>query len=95
MNQDGFVKDAYEQFLDKVSTYQCPVEDSSYFDEANEYELSMKDLGGIFMWHFITVLLALLISVIKYYRRKRQIQRNNNDDDAISTEIEELDGCDT
>ena len=48
MNQDGFVKDAYEQFLDKVSTYQCPVEDSSYFDEANEYELSMKDLGGIF-----------------------------------------------
>ena len=51
--------------------------------------------SSISVWHFITVLLALLISVIKYYRRKRQIQRNNNDDDAISTEIEELDGCDT
>ena len=51
--------------------------------------------SSISVWHFIAVLLALLISVIKYYRRKRQIQRNNNDDDAISTEIEELDGCDT
>lgn len=48
MNQDGFIQDAYEQFLNTISTYQCPLEDSSYFDEANEFELSMKDLGGIF-----------------------------------------------
>ena len=84
MYQDGFIANAYEKFLDSVSTYQCPVEESNYFDDSDEYRLTMKDMGGIFLWHFVTVLIALLVAVGNHFWAKRMENQKNDEEEVRS-----------
>lgn len=88
MYQDGFIANAYEQFLDSISTYQCPVEESNYFDDSEEYRLTMKDMGGIFLWHFVAVLIALLVAVGSHFWEKGQVDIRRNDEDEVRSVTE-------
>lgn len=76
MEYDGFINDAFTHYLDSISTYQCPEDDGSYFDIDETYKLTMKDMGGIFLWHFVAVMFALILAICKYYHRKRKNNTN-------------------
>ncbi|KAL3773108.1 hypothetical protein ACHAWO_008703, partial [Cyclotella atomus] len=55
MNQDGYIEDAVTKFRDSISSYQCPEESDSYLDLDDTFRLTMKDMGSIFLWHFVFV----------------------------------------
>jgi hypothetical protein len=76
MNQDGYIEDAVTKFRDSISSYQCPEESDSYLDLDDMFRLTMEDMGSIFLWHFVFVLMAFLFAVIKYYRRKKLLERS-------------------
>jgi hypothetical protein len=83
MNQDGFIEEAVTKFRDSISSYQCPEENDSYLDLDDTFRLTMKDMGSIFLWHFVFVLIAFLIAVIKYYRRKKLLERISGESNSV------------
>lgn len=88
MNQDGFISDALEQYKASISSYQCPEDTDSYLDLDETFRLTMNDMGGIFLWHFVVVTVALMVAIIsKYLHRHRG--RSVLDEVRIGSDVEE------
>ena len=71
MIEDGFVENAWRDHIAKISQTNCPdqVEINKHID--GKYQLSLKDMAGIFIVHGFLMLTAVSIAVFDRWRRKK------------------------
>ena len=75
MRQDGFIDGAWDAHIEKVATKTCPAVTQSVADsraaKSQGFSLTIKDMGGIFCFHFAMSALALLFAFYQRYQTSR------------------------
>jgi len=78
MTVDGFIRRAWENHLDKISTTTCSaagsVAGSDSEDELNNFSLSIEEMAGIFMLHLALAAVAVLFAYGEQKSRKRKLR---------------------
>jgi hypothetical protein len=71
MRVDGFINEAWDKHLDQTSTNECFAE-NSLVEEDTSGQLSLKNMGGIFIFHAMLTGAALLMAIVaKIYEKSR------------------------
>jgi len=97
MHRDGFIEKAKERLFNSVATHSCPkqAETEASPDAEESSQLTMVDMGGIFLVHGIACVLGLLISYTQrcWDRRTKEhdsgVHQNEITDDYVSIDTEE------
>ena len=76
MRQDGFIDRAWDAHIEKVATKTCPAVTQSFADSraakaSRGFSLTIKDMGGIFCFHFAMSALALLFAFYQRFQQSR------------------------
>lgn len=77
MKADGFLNDAWERHLQVTTTDECVDSDSAIQDPESS-QLTMNNMGGIFIFHFILTGTALIIALLIKCRRRMRKQKSND-----------------
>ena len=62
MQRDHFIDNAFERYVNSVSSRRCPEPEEAPSNEDEVFRLSMLDMGGIFLCHAVACVLGLLVS---------------------------------
>ena len=93
LKEEGFLEEAWEEYLAKEATVDCDdpltVEGSIGDDVSNE-QLTLKNMGGIFFFHALLSILAVLIALVYRVTGWDQIPRFAKGTSIISCKKEML-----
>ena len=69
MIADGFIEQAWQDHLDKISQIDCvePVPNSG---DDDIYSLGLKEMGGIFVTHLLLTTVAVVVAIVQYKHAK-------------------------
>jgi hypothetical protein len=73
MDADDFLKEVWEEHLQKVGNQNCLVEQSGAGpDEESTFSLSIQEMSGIFIVHAVLTSIAVLLAVFQFFMEKRR-----------------------
>lgn len=77
MHADGFIENAWANFLKRTTDFQCQAlaeaEKDDDLDDVDNQRLDVYDMGGIFCFHFILCAIAYLLAFIEHHKEKQLI----------------------
>lgn len=93
MQRDGFIERAFENYVNSVTTHQCPEEEETSSNTEDTFSLTMMDMGGIFLWHGVACVVGLWVAFIQRYcgstrKRRSRIYSNENGEVGAQKDIE-------
>ena len=73
MIDDGFLERMWKSQLDRIATVSCAsnIHSSSAIVEDTTFSLSIKDVGGIFIFHVVLSILAVMIATMQFYLKHK------------------------
>lgn len=80
MKEDGFLEEAWNQYLARMATVDCTLEDTALDDDNEQQQLDIQNMAGVFVFHFGLSLVAIFLAAWKVLRRKykkRRLPRKN------------------
>jgi hypothetical protein len=81
MIDDGFLERMWKTQLDRIATVSCAsnIHTSVSSVDDTTFSLTIQDVGGIFIFHVVLSILAIIIATIQFYlKRKRGIMIDEN-----------------
>ena len=77
MRADGFIENAWNEYLKRTTDFQCQAlaeaEKDDDLDDVDNQRLDVRDMGGIFCFHFILCAIAYLLAFIEHHKEKKLI----------------------
>jgi hypothetical protein len=71
MKADGFIEKAWSDHIKRISTLDCPLQKSPQSSSDGTVSLTMNEVGGIFILHGVSTVLALALAIFQYMHTKR------------------------
>jgi hypothetical protein len=66
LKEEGFLAEAWEDYLAEEATVNCdaPTVEGSTGDDVGNDQLTLKNMGGIFFFHALLSVVALIIAIV-------------------------------
>lgn len=77
MKADGFIDQAWENHIEKISTVSCDEPSTSSSSLKSNFSLGLKDMGGIFIMHAVMMILSLTFAFAQYFYTRYRIPDRN------------------
>lgn len=75
IKEDGFLGGAWNHHLARVATLDCSLEETALDDTNEQQHLGIKNMAGIFVFHFGLFSAAILLAAWKVLSREYKRQR--------------------
>ena len=72
MKDDGFIDEAYDAYLARQAQIDCANLGDTSGSTSQSNQLGLKNMGGIFVFHFAISAVAIVLAFVGVHRRKRR-----------------------
>lgn len=72
MKEDGFIEEAWQRHLERTSDIKCTT--ATQDTDSDSSQLSLQDMGGLFIIHYMVTALAICMAVFTKWNKKRKLK---------------------
>lgn len=96
MQHNGFIENAFENYVKSITTHQCPEQEETSSDTEETISLTMVDMGGVFLVHGVACVVGLLVSILQRCcgtkRSDRGRMHNDENVEVVDQKVNEESG---